>query len=173
MLCSNMMRHPHLITASAFVITSPYNSKVSNCCNWSSVIINLGIRILVPPPLPSDSGSLRACSVTTQPPGGQMHRISSADWRCTHKTGFIAHELAIKLSTEILNELHFSHWISRFIGQNSASYLGNPGFNCHLEDHLFWLRFSWFPWVPPGKYFKCLKLGHDRFLPHPLKFVVN
>jgi hypothetical protein len=26
-------------------------------------------------------------------------------------------------------------------------------------------RFSWFPYVGPGK---CLKLGYDRFLPHPL-----
>jgi hypothetical protein len=55
-----------------------------------------------------------------------------------------------------------------------ASYLGGPRFKFRPGDRLSWLRFSWFSSVPPGK---CrdstLKLGHDRFLPHPFQCFIH
>jgi hypothetical protein len=32
---------------------------------------------------------------------------------------------------------------------------------------------SWFSSVPLGKICNCLKLGHDRFLPHSLQFIIH
>jgi hypothetical protein len=55
-----------------------------------------------------------------------------------------------------------------------ASYSGGRGFKSRPGDQLFWLRFLVVFLSPsrqmPGYY---LKLGHDRFLPHPFQFIVH
>jgi hypothetical protein len=54
-----------------------------------------------------------------------------------------------------------------------VSYSGGPGFKSRSG---YWLSrgFSWFSSVPKGNcLYGILKLGHDRFLPHPFQTIVH
>jgi hypothetical protein len=49
-----------------------------------------------------------------------------------------------------------------------------PGWNFGPETCYPNWGFLWFPSVPPGKcWYSTLKLGHDRFLPHPFYFIIH
>jgi hypothetical protein len=56
------------------------------------------------------------------------------------------------------------------VGKSAATYLGGPGFKSRPGGRLLTEVFSWFSSVPPGK---CLKLGHNRFLPHHFQVIFH
>jgi hypothetical protein len=55
-----------------------------------------------------------------------------------------------------------------------ASYAGGPGSKPRPRDRLYSLKSSVVFSVTPGKYWdSTLKLGNDRYFPHPLKLTIN
>jgi hypothetical protein len=80
------------------------------------------------------------------------------------------------LHLSLRDAINFSSVITERIARvvnTPASYSGGPRFNSRSGNRLSRLRFSWFSSVPPGKCWQCHNLGHDRFFPNPLQFIIH
>jgi hypothetical protein len=68
----------------------------------------------------------------------------------------------------VKNKNYFSKTLPNFVVSTPGSYSGGPGFKSRLGTGYPDLCFSRFSSVPPCKCRNStLKLGHDRFYPHP------
>jgi hypothetical protein len=79
-----------------------------------------------------------------------------------------------------IKKVMFNLWSWNFIARRGrvvsslASYSGGPGFKSRPGGRLPWLR-VFMVFLSPSRQMlgQYLKLGHDRFLPHPFQFIVH